>query len=77
MVVRARMTSKGQLTVPKAVRESLGVKAGDELEFVQDGGSFVLRKRVIATPFAEYRGYLGHLAGQDPDALVMETRGDE
>ena len=30
-----RITSKGQLTVPKRVREKLGVAPGDELEFVE------------------------------------------
>lgn len=30
----ATITSKGQITLPKAVRESLGVKAGDRIEFV-------------------------------------------
>ncbi len=31
----ATMTSKGQITVPAEVRASLGVAAGDRLEFVQ------------------------------------------
>ncbi|MGQ0679396.1 MAG: AbrB/MazE/SpoVT family DNA-binding domain-containing protein [Actinomycetota bacterium] len=29
----ARVTSKGQVTVPKAVREALGIQAGDEVVF--------------------------------------------
>ena len=31
----ATMTSKGQITIPAAVRTALGVKAGDRVEFVQ------------------------------------------
>lgn len=31
----ATMTSKGQVTIPAAVRLSLGVEAGDRVEFVQ------------------------------------------
>jgi AbrB family looped-hinge helix DNA binding protein len=31
MDVRAKMTSKGQVTIPKAVREALDLHAGDEL----------------------------------------------
>lgn len=31
----ATLTSKGQITVPAAVRESLGVGTGDRVEFVQ------------------------------------------
>jgi AbrB family looped-hinge helix DNA binding protein len=30
---RARITSQGQITIPKAVREELGVKPGDDVEF--------------------------------------------
>ena len=33
--MHATMTSKGQLTVPKAVREQLGLHAGDRVEFVR------------------------------------------
>ena len=31
----ATMTSKGQITIPSIVRASLGVEAGDRVEFVQ------------------------------------------
>ena len=31
----ATLTSKGQITVPAAVREALGVEAGDRVEFVE------------------------------------------
>jgi antitoxin PrlF len=31
----ATVTSKGQITIPKAVREGLGVESGDRVEFVE------------------------------------------
>ena len=31
----ATLTSKGQITIPAAVRKALGVKAGDRVEFVE------------------------------------------
>ena len=34
-MAKAKLTSKGQITIPKDVRESLGVEAGDRLEFVE------------------------------------------
>lgn len=33
MDAAAKMTSKGQVTVPKAVRDALGIKKGDEIFF--------------------------------------------
>lgn len=39
----ATMTSKGQITIPAAVRNSLGLVAGDRLEFIQiEPGRFEL-----------------------------------
>jgi AbrB family looped-hinge helix DNA binding protein len=33
VVIQARVTSKGQLTLPKKIREALGVGPGDEVAF--------------------------------------------
>lgn len=33
----ATLTSKGQITIPAAVREALGIGAGDRVEFVEVG----------------------------------------
>ena len=54
-MLRARITSKGQITVPKVVRERIGVQAGDALEFrfVSDHLEVVpIRRRRLA----EFRG---------------------
>lgn len=42
---RARLTSQGQITVPKAVRDELRAKTGDELEFVRHVDGFLIRHR--------------------------------
>ena len=36
-MARARVTSKGQITVPKEIREKLGVEPGDMVEFIENG----------------------------------------
>lgn len=42
----ATMTSKGQLTVPKEIRDRLGLKPGDKVELVPSGDDrVVMRKR--------------------------------
>lgn len=46
MEATAKITGKGQITVPKAIRDALGVKEGDTLVFrVEDGHA-----TVAATP---------------------------
>jgi len=42
----ATLTSKGQVTIPKAVRESLHLRAGDRIEFVVHGPSEALVKPI-------------------------------
>jgi antitoxin PrlF len=71
----AKLTSKGQVTVPKRVRDRLGLRTGDEIEFLLQNGQYRVRKVIRESPFKRYRGYLKHLAGEDPDALVDEMRG--
>lgn len=38
----ATVTSKGQITLPKSVRERLGIEAGDRLEFVESEQGFMV-----------------------------------
>ncbi len=38
------VTSKGQVTIPKEIRETLGVNEGDKLLFLVEGDKVVLRK---------------------------------
>jgi AbrB family looped-hinge helix DNA binding protein len=48
-VATATMTSKGQLTVPKEIRDRLGLAPGDKIEFVPGGDerTVLLRKRRV------------------------------
>jgi antitoxin PrlF len=39
----ASLTSKGQVTVPKAIRERLKIVTGDRLDFIVEGDRVVLR----------------------------------
>ena len=39
----AKMTSKGQITVPKAVREKLNLDTGSKVVFIQKGDDLVVR----------------------------------
>jgi antitoxin PrlF len=41
----SRITSKGQVTIPEAIRREHGLQAGEQIEWeVTEGGSIVVRK---------------------------------
>ena len=44
MDAAAKVTSKGQVTVPKAVRDALGIEEGDEVVFRVEGNRAVLAR---------------------------------
>lgn len=44
MDIAAKVSSKGQVTVPKAVRDALGIKEGDEVVFRVEGDRAVLAR---------------------------------
>jgi AbrB family looped-hinge helix DNA binding protein len=69
------MTTKGQVTVPKWARDELGIRPGDEVEFVRDDGSLKVQKKAQKSPFLKYMGSSKWLAGKDVDELIEELRG--
>ncbi len=42
----SRITSKGQVTIPKYIRDDLGLLPGAEVEFILDDGEVRVRKSV-------------------------------
>lgn len=71
----AKMSSKGQLTVPKAVREYFDLKPGDSVVFTRHEDGVLMQRYVSESPFAKWRGYLKDLKGEDVDRLIDEMRG--
>lgn len=56
---QARVTSKGQVTIPREVRERLGIRAGDRLLFaVAEDGSVAVQK-VASRALDDLVGLLG------------------
>jgi AbrB family looped-hinge helix DNA binding protein len=56
MTREARVTSKGQITVPRDIRRALGVRPGDSLLFEKEGSTIRVRPKRTKSPFAKYRG---------------------
>jgi antitoxin PrlF len=76
-MIVAKITSKGQVTIPKKVREKLGVHPGEEVGFEEKGDLILIRKAVTKSPFDQWVGKLKHLKGQRSDNLVREIRGHD
>ncbi|HEV2421877.1 MAG TPA: AbrB/MazE/SpoVT family DNA-binding domain-containing protein [Candidatus Acidoferrales bacterium] len=56
MKSEARITSKGQITVPHEIRRALGVRPGDRLLFEKDRSGVRVRPVRSKSPFEKYRG---------------------
>ena len=74
------VTSKGQVTIPKAVRDLLGITTGTAVEFELDrDGRAVMRRadRRVPPPsrFAQLRGAAG--VGMTTDEIMRLTRGTD
>lgn len=72
---RARLTRQGQITVPKAVRDALGARPGDEIEFTRQGDGFVVdvRPRRSVLDFAGVAARAAPLvpaSAEDLDGLI-------
>jgi antitoxin PrlF len=60
------LTSKGQITIPKDVRERLGVKEGDRLIFQFDERGELHLRPESEGPLGRLPGLLRHLAKERP-----------
>jgi len=76
-MIIAKVTSKGQVTIPKEVREKLGVRPGEAVGFEEKNGVLVITKAVKKSPFDKWVGKLTHLKGKRSDDLVREARGHD
>ena len=56
MEKQARITSKGQITVPRDIRRVLGVQSGDSLVFQADEDGVRVKPARTTSPFKKYRG---------------------
>ena len=75
----ATVTAKGQATIPKPVRDFLGLAPGTRVEFQRAAnGTVVLTRADEKRParcFGTLRGHAGK--GLSTDAIMALTRGDE
>lgn len=80
------VTSKGQVTLSKEIRDAVGIQPGDEVivRATALGGVYIEKPRAIDAPqtMSEYRKKLEALAdrrlisGATTDEIMLELRGD-
>jgi len=72
------VTSKGQVTIPKPIRDRLGIERGDAVDFELEADGRVILVKVggeqPASRFAGLRGRAG--PGLSTDEIMALTRGD-
>jgi antitoxin PrlF len=71
--MKATVSEKGQVTIPKRLRERLGIRAGEMLDFEEHDGALVARKAGSSDPVAEVYGTLK--LGEPIDEFVRRIRG--
>lgn len=69
---KAKVTSKGQLTLPKKLRDKIGLESGDYLEVHETPEGYLLRKQVSEDRFKKYVGALRR--GGDSDKVIKDLR---
>jgi antitoxin PrlF len=76
-MITAKVTSKGQVTIPKKIRDRLGVNPGEAVGFEEKDGVMLIKKAVTKSPFDKWVGRLKPLKGKRSDDLVKEARGHD
>jgi AbrB family looped-hinge helix DNA binding protein len=73
-----RVTSKGQVTIPQAVRERLGIEPGSEVDFELDGHGARLVRASPGTGSELVTRMLGlSTAALSTDEIMALTRGED
>ena len=67
------LRKKGQVTIPKPLRDRLGLEPGQEIEFEEREGALIVRPQAPADPLRRLVGLLP--SPIDVDAYLEETRG--
>lgn len=70
-----RVTTKGQVTIPREIREALGISPETEIDFIEDSGRFYIVKTdepKVTGKFRKLRGIAS--AKMSTDEIMSFTR---
>lgn len=69
----SRITSKGQVTIPKIIRDKFGLDPGDEIEFTVMDGRIVIQKKALKVRLKNWSGAID--LDTDVDTFIDDLRG--
>ncbi len=72
--MKAKVADRGQVTIPKALRERLGIRPGTVLEFEEDQGKLVAVKAATMDTVDQFYGKLGR--GRRTEDVMHDLRGN-
>lgn len=70
--MKAKVAERGQVTIPKALRDKLGITPGTVLDFAEKEGALVAVKIQLRNPVDRVYGALG--SGRSTDKILRELR---
>lgn len=68
------VSEKGQVTIPKALRDRLGIRPGQALKFAEEQGRLVATKVMVGDPVAAVYGR--YKTKKSTDQIMVELRGE-
>jgi len=72
--MKSRVAERGQVTIPKRLRDRLGVKPGTVLEFSEERGRLIAVKSGGTDPVTEVYGCLGKKINTDTVVAQLRAR---
>ena len=73
-----RVTEKGQVTIPRHIRDMLGIRRESEVEFVEENGRVYISKAKTKTKSKRFRKYRGTATVKmSTDEIMALTRGEK
>lgn len=83
LVENAKVMAKGQITLPKDIRDALGVTTGDRVTLIRQDNQVIMMNaavyamKILQSSMAGEAEKAGLRSEEDVTGLVMETRTEE
>jgi len=72
--MKSIVSEKGQVTIPKTLRDKLGIRPGTVLDFDDEQGRLVARKETEVDVIRKWRGRGKLPGGVDVDSYLSRSR---